>query len=141
MKNNHLSIFLVVVVILSSLAITLFVDYFITTSYFSKAYFSRFGFKYIPLKGLLIFSFMLFGMIAKAIFEELKNKKKVDLLKSVRNIFMKPGVWKSFLVSPIIFGCIYTLTKQPLDVENVLPLLVAFQNGFFWQTVLEKVNE
>jgi hypothetical protein len=43
--------------------------------------------------------------------------------------------WRPVLISPIVFLAVYVAaTKQP---KGLLPVLLAFQNGFFWQTVLE----
>jgi hypothetical protein len=42
---------------------------------------------------------------------------------------------RPILVSPIVFMAVYVAaTKQP---RGALPVLLAFQNGFFWQTVLQ----
>jgi len=48
-----------------------------------------------------------------------------------------PHDWSQFfrpvLVSPIVFLSVYmTVTKQP---RGLVPILIAFQNGFFWQTI------
>jgi hypothetical protein len=56
--------------------------------------------------------------------------------------FMTPidvdGLWKPLLVSPIVFLPVYTaVTRQP---RGLIPILLAFQNGFFWQTVLESAH-
>ena len=42
------------------------------------------------------------------------------------------------LISPIIFMPVYVAaTKQP---KGVIPILVAFQNGFFWQTIFDRAG-
>ena len=44
-------------------------------------------------------------------------------------------LWRPVLISPIVFMSVYvTATKQP---RGLIPILVAFQNGFFWQTIIE----
>lgn len=44
-------------------------------------------------------------------------------------------MWKPILVTPIIFLPVYVAaTKQP---RGLIPILLAFQNGFFWQTIFE----
>lgn len=43
--------------------------------------------------------------------------------------------WKLVLISSIIFLVVYVAaTKKP---RGLIPVLVTFQNGFFWQTVLQ----
>lgn len=45
------------------------------------------------------------------------------------------AMWKPILITPIIFLPVYVATtKQP---RGLIPVLLAFQNGFFWQTVFE----
>jgi len=47
-------------------------------------------------------------------------------------------LWKPVLISPIIFMPVYaTVTKHP---RGLIPILVAFQNGFFWQTIFERAG-
>lgn len=47
--------------------------------------------------------------------------------------------WKPVLISPVIFMPVYVAaTKQ---TKGLIPVLVAFQNGFFWQTILEGVTK
>jgi hypothetical protein len=40
-------------------------------------------------------------------------------------------------VSPLIFNSVYALTNQ--NPETIGDFLLAYQNGFFWQTVLAGV--
>ena len=48
------------------------------------------------------------------------------------------GLWRPVLVSPIIFMPVYVAaTKQP---RGLIPLLIAFQNGFFWQAIFERAG-
>jgi ABC-type Na+ efflux pump permease subunit len=45
------------------------------------------------------------------------------------------ALWRPMLVTPIIFLPVYVAAaKSP---RGLVPILVAFQNGFFWQTVIE----
>ena len=53
-----------------------------------------------------------------------------DDLKSALN-FKK---MKALLISPIVFGAVYIAVSNLSD--PFLALLLAFQNGFFWQSVL-----
>lgn len=47
-------------------------------------------------------------------------------------------LWRPVLISPIIFMPVYVAaTKQP---RGLIPLLIAFQNGFFWQTIFERAG-
>ena len=43
----------------------------------------------------------------------------------------------ALFVSPLIFNSVYALTQQ--NPETLGDFLLAFQNGFFWQTVLSGI--
>lgn len=80
-----------------------------------------------------LFIAMLFGMIAKATVDWLDASDNSVLQQHVRNAFT------AFLVSPIVFlGFLnagqFSTTRQTF----IILCLLAFQNGFFWQTVLKK---
>ncbi len=48
------------------------------------------------------------------------------------------GLWRPVLISPIIFMPVYVAaTRQP---RGLIPLLIAFQNGFFWQAIFERAG-
>jgi hypothetical protein len=55
-----------------------------------------------------------------------------DKIKEITWQFIKP-----FLVSPMIFGAVYAMI--PETTSALLLLIFAYQNGFFWHTVLYKV--
>jgi hypothetical protein len=42
--------------------------------------------------------------------------------------------WKRIVISPIIFLVVYVEAAK--QARGLVPVLVAFQNGFFWQTIL-----
>ena len=71
---------------------------------------------------------MLAGMAAKYCYDWIgeggKRRKKFD----------KWQLAKPMCVSPIIFGAIYGAVDQKTSL--ILLLIFSFQNGFFWQTIL-----
>lgn len=76
---------------------------------------------------------MLIGMIAKTIVDYLDGWDKATLWMHLRN-----GV-TSVLVSPIVFLGFLTAGQFSTSKQTfIVLLLLAFQNGFFWQTVLKK---
>lgn len=42
--------------------------------------------------------------------------------------------WKPVVISPIIFLSVYVAVAK--QARGLVPVLIAFQNGFFWQTIL-----
>jgi hypothetical protein len=89
--------------------------------------------------GLVLFFFFAFvviivGMIAKVVFDQID---KASALK-IRELLDWRKCIKALIVSPIVFGTFLALANfENLDQTQVIVILLsAFQNGFFWQTVL-----
>ncbi len=79
-------------------------------------------------KVALLYCSMLFGMISDWIFKAIGNKTK---MKDVTFAYIQ--LIKPMIVSPMIFIFIWSLLKeQPFGIVH---LIVAYQNGFFWQSV------
>ena len=80
-----------------------------------------------------LFVAMLIGMIAKAIVDYLDAWDRTALFVHLRN-----GI-TAVLVSPIVFLGFLTAGQFSTSKQTFIVLwLLAFQNGFFWQTVLKK---
>jgi hypothetical protein len=80
-----------------------------------------------------LFIAMLFGMIAKATADWLDASDNSVLRQHVRNALT------AFLVSPIVFLGFLSAGEFSTSRQTFIVLcLLAFQNGFFWQTVLKK---
>lgn len=86
----------------------------------------------IPWLEIGLYISMLMGMASKYVYDVIdnKNKKKIKL--------NKWQLIRPFLVSPVVFIAIYSMI--PESDSAFLLLLFSFQNGFFWQTVLYKMN-
>jgi hypothetical protein len=76
-------------------------------------------------KVFFLFLFTLLGIFAQILFYSKKLIFNMSLLKPL-------------LLSPIVFFSVYLASKTQTD--NVISLLLAFQNGFFWQTILKKIE-
>jgi hypothetical protein len=80
-----------------------------------------------------LFIAMLLGMSAKAAVDWLDASDNAVLRQHVRNTFT------AFLVSPIVFLGFLNAGQFSTSRQTFIVLcLLAFQNGFFWQTVLKK---
>lgn len=76
----------------------------------------------------VFYGVMLLGMLAREIYNALLNNKP----------FNKISFGIAALVSPIVFGGVYgSLGKLELNVPSVV---LAFQNGFFWNSIFEKIQ-
>ena len=84
-----------------------------------------------------LFLAMLFGMIAKAVVDYLDAPgSKHALREHSRNALV------AVLVSPIVFLGFLTAGQFSVSTQTFIVLwLLAFQNGFFWQTVLKREGE
>ena len=80
----------------------------------------------IPWLEVSLYLVMIVGMVAKYLYDTINTGNEVSLQKWQ---FIKP-----ICVSPIIFASVYAVVGKESSV--VLLLLFAFQNGFFWQSIL-----
>ena len=85
----------------------------------------------IPWLEIGLYLIMLVGMASKYLFDVIGDKKRKKI-KFNKWQFIKP-----FLVSPMIFGAVYAMI--PETTSALLLLIFAYQNGFFWHTVLNKI--
>jgi hypothetical protein len=80
--------------------------------------------KQIPWIEIGLYFVMVAGMASKYVYSWSETRKKFKIRSLLRPI----------CVSPIVFGYVYT---QIDAISSLLPLFIlAFQNGFFWQTIL-----
>jgi len=75
-----------------------------------------------------LFLSMILGMISHYFFHEFEKVRfKFNFKKMIRPLF----------ISPIIFSSIYYISNESREITLLL-YLFSFQNGFFWQTILDK---
>jgi hypothetical protein len=84
----------------------------------------------IPWWDIGLYFMMVVGMAAKYFFDAIGTGNQID--------FQKWQFIKPVFISPIIFGVIYGKAGEGTALS--LLLIFAFQNGFFWQTVLTKTS-
>ena len=78
-------------------------------------------------RGVLLYAAMLLGMLSTTLYDALDTKSK--LITSER----LTALGKAAIASPIVFFCVYKIAQDHPD--GAVSLLLAFQNGFFWETV------
>jgi hypothetical protein len=91
-----------------------------------------------PYKQIVALLFMLMGMVGKYFYDMIeihKKRKKEGQSNAILNFdrweFIQP-----FIISFIVFGAFWaTHGKEELTFNY---LIISFQNGFFWETVLNK---
>jgi hypothetical protein len=79
---------------------------------------------------------MIAGIFSSFVFEKAKQEGQgiTAVGPALRSIFNDFQFIAALFVSPLIFNSIYALTNQ--NPESMGDFLLAYQNGFFWQTVL-----
>ena len=96
-----------------------------------------------PFRDIILFMIMLFGMVARTLSRAIeKRNKKVKLLEKENVDFTKPKIeldlWDftyPVLFSFVTFGVLLSQIEQ--QVMGLMSIILAFQNGFFWKTVLK----
>ena len=91
-----------------------------------------------PYKHTIALLFMLLGMAGKYFFDaiERRRKKRRNGQLDAKLEFDRWEFFQPFIISFIIFGTFWSAHgKEELTMSY---LIISFQNGFFWETVLNK---
>ena len=85
---------------------------------------------------VLLAVLMLLGILSSFIFERSKQASAngVSVWENFSAVFSDFRLIAAVFVSPIIFNSVYSLVNQ--NPETVSDFLLAYQNGFFWQSVI-----
>jgi hypothetical protein len=87
------------------------------------------------LRAFFMYGFMLLGIFANAVHSSSNRLKNAS---PFHDVLKSSGLRAAVLVSPIIFFGIYKLAKDTPD--DIVALCLAFQNGFFWKSILRKTG-
>lgn len=83
----------------------------------------------------LLVAVMLAGLVAGHLFEQMKQASgTVSITAELRNMTHNARFWMALLIGPIVFMSIYIAIKD--RPHTLADYLLAFQNGFWWETVL-----
>ena len=85
---------------------------------------------HIPWIEIGLYFSMIAGMASKYFYDAIGTGRKKKI------VIRKWQLFKPIFISPLVFGTIYASIERIASVA--LLLVFAFQNGFFWQTVLNK---
>jgi hypothetical protein len=76
------------------------------------------------------------GYLFKRFSELHANKiEQVNVLEEIRHMFSATNFYLGLFASPIVFAVIIAASKE---APMLASLLLAFQNGFFWQSIMPK---
>lgn len=90
---------------------------------------------------VLLAVLMVVGIFSSFVFEKARQSRKDGTPISLRlaEVATDFQFIAALFVSPLIFNTVYALTNQ--NPETLGDFLLAYQNGFFWQTVLAGVAD
>lgn len=78
---------------------------------------------------------MLSGIVASYIFEiTKKSKSTINIFRELAKMLTSSRFIMAIVVSPLIFNSIYLIVGD--NPQSIGDYLLAFQNGFFWETVM-----
>lgn len=79
---------------------------------------------------------ILLGIFCKLIYQDIDKIK--DNKMKYREIFTPDKYIKSIILSPLILSLVY---NELIDLSEPIFFMLAFQNGFFFQSIIEKNNK
>jgi len=80
---------------------------------------------------------MLAGVVFGALYAELQHDDEQPLT-AMKRAFQKPGLYRAFLVAPIVFAGVYAFARSNSD--GIIVAIFAFQNGFFCESIFRKTT-
>jgi hypothetical protein len=80
---------------------------------------------------------MLLGIFFGSLYRNLASRDgQISILSEFRIVLTTTTFWRAICVAPLVFLALYLSAK---DIPGDFPsLLLAFQNGFFWENVLKR---
>jgi len=87
-------------------------------------------------RGVVMYFVMIAGMLARGLYDYSKRCSQPIASRAVLQVAQSHDTLRAAIVSPIVFFSVYKGTSSFPD-DAVIYLLFAFQNGFFWRSVLE----
>ena len=94
-------------------------------------------FQYYYVKVFLLYLSTVVGIVANEILKHLRenNQSKTEAV-NLTDVFQSVSFLRAILISPIVFYSVYGITSNQPD--NIVSILLAFQNGYFWQSIVAK---
>ena len=129
--------------IVGLIGVLLLMGIYIYFTYFPKTLGERRWFQETPVAEIILFVFMLLGMCASYVTKQIdKRRVRIEERRKAGDQAYVPlefDLWEftyPMLVSVITFGAVLqTFGEKLLDIPA---LILSFQTGFFWQTVLAR---
>ena len=94
--------------------------------------------EYTGARAVILYAIMVVGMLSRGIHDYIQNLTSISFSAAIKKVVRSTAFVTAVLVSPIVFFTLYNITRSVPD--DIIAALLAFQNGFFWQTVLESAK-
>jgi hypothetical protein len=93
-----------------------------------------------PITGLILYIFMMFGILLGQLFQEVTSKPEKEVsLKELLKALNRGKSWGAFLASPIVF---FSTASSLLELGvSTIALYYALQNGFFCMTIFNGISK
>lgn len=82
---------------------------------------------------------MIIGIVFGAMHRAWSLRVRPINFSAVRTVLRSPELWRAMLLSPIVFSGVYVAAQEQPDF--ILAFVVAFQSGFFCESVLRGREE
>jgi len=95
----------------------------------------------VPASRILVLgSCMLAGVLASVLADELaaQGRRPISITRVILQTLRRPHTWTALVVSPLVFYGVYAQVKY--EPDSITALLLAFQNGFFWQNIIARMK-
>lgn len=91
------------------------------------------------IRGLGMALTMVAGIASSLLTERLTSSNGTNTWRELKGVFQSTQFILAVVVAPIVFNAFYASVSE---VPRGLPdFMLAYQNGFFWQSVLERVRQ
>jgi len=82
---------------------------------------------------------MVAGIVSSLLAERVTSGKETNIWRELKGVFKSTQFILAVVVAPIVFNAFYVSVSE---IPRGLPdFMLAYQNGFFWQSVLERVRQ
>lgn len=93
-----------------------------------------------PWKHLILFLVMFLGMITNYLFEFIQTRIKAK--ESKGKIKLPQFIWEKMVLPLVVAGILFSYFwgQHSGEAMGLTVIFISYQNGFFWQTILEKIK-
>jgi hypothetical protein len=88
--------------------------------------------------GTIYYIITLFGILSSILYKELNSLRGPISGKAIYEILLGRHGLRGIIASPLIF--VFVINAFGKDANGIMTVAFAYQNGFFWQQILQKLR-